>query len=59
MSVNLWVETEEQIFDMVSEIGRDAGCDVRGDLRVYKTEPKQAAQNDAYGYGINFAPYGD
>lgn len=59
MSMRVWVESEEEAFDMVATIGRHLGFSVQGKTKVYVTPPEQPPTDKAFGYDIKFIPYAE
>lgn len=59
MGMKVWAEDAEQAADMIVQIGKRLGFKVDGELQVYQTEPEIAAEDQPFGYDVQFTSYAD
>jgi hypothetical protein len=55
--IKIWAKDTEEASEIVSSIGNQTGFIITGEIELYKTDPVQAPQDNAYAYDINFSYY--
>jgi len=55
--INMWATDTNEATDIVVSLGKQAGFLITGKIEVYKTDPVQAPEENAYAYDINFTYY--
>jgi hypothetical protein len=59
MGMKVWATDPEQAADMISVIGKRLGFKMDGELQVYVTEPDVPAEDQPFGYDVQFTTYSD
>ena len=59
MAMKVWAKDADQAADMVVAIGQQLGFRPDGELQVFVTEPEEPAEEQPYGYDVQFTSYDD
>ena len=59
MAMKVWAKDAEQAADMIVAIGERLGFHPDGELQVFVTEPEEPADDQPYGYDIQFTSYSE
>jgi hypothetical protein len=57
MGVGVWASSAQAAADFICNIPPQGGWEVRGEVKVYKTEPDEPPQDMPFAYNFNFAAY--
>ena len=59
MAMKVWAKDADQAADMIVAIGQRLGFKPDGELQVFVTEPEEPADEQPFGYDINFTSYSE
>ena len=59
MAMKVWAKDPEQAADMIAAIGQQLGFRLEGELQVFVTEPEEPAEEQPFGYDVQFTSYDD
>ena len=59
MAMKVWAKDADQAADMIVAIGQRLGFKPDGELQVFVTEPEEPADDQPFGYDINFTSYSE
>nr|WP_321361046.1 hypothetical protein [uncultured Hyphomonas sp.] len=57
MAMKVWATDADQAADMIVAIGERLGFKPDGELQVFMTEPDEPADDEPFGYDIQFTSY--
>ena len=59
MAMKVWAKDAEEAADMIVAIGERLGFRPDGELQVFMTEPDEPADDQPFGYDIQFTSYSE
>lgn len=57
MGMKVWARNAEQAADMIVDIGKQLGFHADGELQVFISEPEEPAEDQPFGYDVQFTSY--
>jgi hypothetical protein len=57
VGLSTWSTSSEESVDLLRAVGERVGFAVTGEIKIYKTKPKEPMRDKAYAYGITFSHY--
>ena len=57
MGMKVWAESLYESADVYQSIARQIGFAITGDIKIYKTDPKEPPGQNPWSYDITFTPF--